>query len=754
MRHRLGPLPRSRRGIPASFGAFLATWLTVVLSLVLGCGGFADEPWNVLLVTFDTTRADHLGCYGHETIQTPSIDGLARDGVLFERAYASVPITAPSHTTILTGLYPMAHGMRDNGLFVLDDATVTLAERLRDAGYATGAAIGSFPLASQFGLNQGFDLYDDHFTLPYEDFRGERVVKKSRMFFDERPAELVNEPLLAWLDEHHDRAFFAWAHYFDPHLPVEPPPPYDQIYLADPYLGEIAYADEALGQLLAHLDALGVGDRTLVIVTADHGEGRGEHNELTHSTLAYDTTLHVPMVLRIPGVDGGLRVSQRVGTVDLVPTVLDLLGLAVPDGLHGRSMVPLIEGRGAKTAEFPRAQYAETLSPRLSHGLGELRVLYDRGYKYIFGPRPELYRPVDDPRELHDLVDREPEIARAMHQRLERFVQEHATDGGAAAVTMDDETRRRLEALGYLSSTGGTVEVIERLDGSGVSPKDRVADVNEMSTAKNELLNNRPRTALALAETLLRRAPDHVAYLQIQADAQMLLGQIDESIATLQRILELDPQGLPQQQLILQLIDSLYVAGRADEAVQILRGQQDARPTPLGQWYLASLHQALDEPEPAAAALERALELDPSFAPARVDRAIGAAQSGDLERAIREIERALTDRPYFAKAHFNRGVLHLQADEPDAALERFERAVVLHPRYAQARHAVVATALRTGDHERASAAALQLRQIAPGSAWAVDAQRLLAASGPDPATPEPGSVETGTSPTATSEASR
>ncbi|MCG8462304.1 MAG: sulfatase-like hydrolase/transferase, partial [Holophagales bacterium] len=626
--------PPNARGL----GRLLLAGLLPLPFLLLACDGLLRDPlgaggrdWNVLLVTFDTTRADHIGCYGNDRIRTPSLDGLAADGVLFERAYSSVPITAPSHATILTGLYPMGHGVRDNGIFVLDDATVTLAEILRDAGYGTAAAVGAFPLDEQFGLAQGFELFDDHFTLPYEDFRGQRVVQKSRLFFDERRAELVNEPILAWLDEHHHRPFFAWAHYFDPHLPVQPPAPYDQLYVSDPYLGEIAYADEALGQLLERLETLGVAERTVVVVTADHGEGRGEHNEHTHSTLAYDTTLHVPLLIRIPGTEGGLRVAPRVGTVDIVPTVLDLLGLEPPQPLHGRSLLPLIENGGERTADLPRAQYAETLSPRLSHGLGELRVLFDRGYKYIFGPRPELYRPIDDPGELHDLIDEQPEIARAMHTRLERFVQEHAIEGASRSVSMDDETRRRLEALGYISSSGGSVEVVEKLDASGVPPQDRVADVNEMSSAKNELLNERPQGALALAETLLRRAPDNVFYLQIRATAEMMLGRLDASIATLERILELDPHGLPKQYLILQLVEALYYSGRAEQALAILAGQQEAKPTALGQWYLASLHAALGNLEAHQIALDRALELDPTFAPARVDLAILSAKAGDLE---------------------------------------------------------------------------------------------------------------------------
>ena len=700
-----------------------------VVLLVASCG--ADSPTmpklNVLFVTFDTTRADHIGAYGNAAAQTDHIDSLAQEGVLFEWAYSSAPITAPSHTTMLTGLNPTAHGVRDNGLFVLDSSAVTLPEVLKGSGYATAASIASFPLSGRFGLNQGFDLYDDNFTAPYEDFRGSRVVQKTRMFFDERPAELVNEPLMAWLTENHDRPFFAWAHYFDPHLPLEPPPPYDQLFLSNPYLGEIAYADEMLGQLLDHLEKLGVADRTIVVVTADHGEGLGQHNETTHSTLLYDTTLHVPLVIKIPGKQLGLRVSERVGLVDLMPTLLELLDIDAAPPMHGASLVPLIEDDG-RFHDFPRPQYAETLSPRVSHGLGELRALFDDDYKYIFGPRPELYTPKSDPGELKNLIDEQPEVARRMRNTLEAVVGDQAVRGASQQVAMDDETRRRLASLGYISMPGDAAsgDTAERLDGSGVPPQDRVADVNEVSLAKNELLNNRPEGALALANALLRRAPDHVYYLQIRASAELMLGQTEASIETLERIVDLDPRGLPSQDVVLQLVEALYHDGQQSRALRVLNEQQKSTPTPLGQWYVASLSEALEDAEGQARALDFALELDPSFAPARVDRAIRlVANQRDYDSAMAELTRALADWPYYAKAHYNTAVTLIQLNDYEKALIHLRRAVELRPAYPRALHALVVVSARAGDTAVATQALLSLQRFAPESALAQDAALVL-----------------------------
>ncbi len=314
---------------------------------LIGCGN--DRPMNIVIVTFDTTRIDTIGCYGNQEASTPNLDALAERGVRFQNAFSSVPITLPAHTTLMTGLYPLKHGVRDNGIFKVREDVTTLAEILRDRGYRTGAAIGSFPLGKQFHLDQGFEFYDDGVTGEYEDFRGRRVLPRTGIFFDERDASAVNQAAFPWLEEYSGGPFFLWLHYFDPHQPLKPPAPYDQLFMADPYLGEVAFADEAFGAVINRLEALGVADRTIVVMASDHGEGRGEHGEETHSLLAYNSTLHVPLIISVPGGRKGLTISERVGLVDVVPTVLDLLAIERPGIFQGRSLVPELEGRRRKT---------------------------------------------------------------------------------------------------------------------------------------------------------------------------------------------------------------------------------------------------------------------------------------------------------------------------------------------------------------------------------------------------------------------
>ena len=322
---------------------------------------------NVVLFTFDTTRADFLGCYGREDATTPNLDHLAASGYRFAHAISSNPVTQPAHATILTGLYPMVHGVRDNLLFRLPEERQTLAERLQQHGYRTGAAIGGFPLTREFGTSQGFDYYDDDLTARRRDYRGRPAPWKANTYYEERPASHVNDAILPFLREANQQPFFLWLHYWDPHEPHIAPPPYGQLYAHDPYQGEISYADDQLGRLLGELEALGVADRTLVLMTSDHGEGRGEHGEATHAFLAHDSTLHVPLILYVPGRPGGQVIDQTVGTVDIVPTVLDLLGMDIPEELQGQSLVPLMDEDSDSAKGNPSDSFSNTratITPR------------------------------------------------------------------------------------------------------------------------------------------------------------------------------------------------------------------------------------------------------------------------------------------------------------------------------------------------------------------------------------------------------
>jgi arylsulfatase A-like enzyme len=336
----------------------------------------APSRLNVVFVTLDTLRADRLGCYGFQGISTPAIDGLARDGVLFEQATAAVPLTFPAHSSIFTGRIPPHHGVRDNGGFFLEDSETTLAERLQQAGYATGAFVAAWVLESRWGLSQGFDHYSDRFDLSQYKILSLGTVQK-------QGDEVMNDAL-AWLETVKQRKFFAWVHLYDPHAPYEPPEPYRSRYPGQPYLGEVAYTDHVVGRLVEWLNDSGLMGRTVVVVTGDHGESLAEHGESTHGYFIYDSTTHVPLVIRTPwGLKG--RSRTQVAQVDIMPTVLDLVGLAPQPGIDGHSLVRALFDPGADLAHVA---YSETYYPRYHFGWQHLSGLRDGKLQFIEAPKP------------------------------------------------------------------------------------------------------------------------------------------------------------------------------------------------------------------------------------------------------------------------------------------------------------------------------------------------------------------------------
>jgi arylsulfatase A-like enzyme len=696
------------------------------LSALIALAGCARAPrFNLLFVTFDTTRADHIGCYGHAAARTPTVDRLAREGVRFARAYTAVPITLPSHSTMFTGKYPPRTGVRDNGMFVLPAEQTTLAEVLKARGYATAAAIGGFPLLRKFGLDQGFDLYDDRLEVEYEDAQARRAVRKSRLYFDERRAGRVNEAVRDWLERNASRPFFLWVHYFDAHQPQEPPPPYDQLFANAPYDGEIAYADESLGGLIAHLERLGAYERTLVVFLSDHGEGLGEHRELTHSYLLYDTTLRVPLIVRLPGgVPGrGQVVEQRVGTVDVMPTILDLLGLPARNDLDGQSL------RGLFDRAYPRPRpaelYAETLSPRLSQGWSEMRAVILGDHKYVHGARPEMFDLGADPAELRNRVSEEPERAQHLRRGLEGFLKAHASRSVSATVEVDAETRERLEALGYLGAGGAQAgTIVEALHEGGTPPQDRVEDVSAMTRAKNLLLGGLPLDALQAIRRLLQLDPDNAYYLEIQAYAQAQLGLLDDALGSLKRIGGQGKRARFPEDLQVQIGYRLHGQGRRERGLQLIRESQERKPRAETSYLLSVLLRQDGQAEAGRQALKQALELDPQHAPALVDLGIQRAEEGDLDAASDLFLHALRVRPYYARAHYNYGTFQLQASEPEPALSSFERAIELDADYLPPYYAAAVLARELGRTDRSRELVERLKARAPDSPEAKRARSL------------------------------
>ncbi|MEE8523905.1 MAG: sulfatase-like hydrolase/transferase [Thermoanaerobaculia bacterium] len=667
-------------------------------ALLAACGG-QDDRLNVLLITLDTTRADHLGCYGHDAIETPAIDRLAAEGTLYERCYTPVPITLPSHLSILTGTYPVYHGVHENAGFYVAEELTTLAEILERRGYATAAFVGAYPLDSQTGLDHGFDLYDDNYPSSLEEGKHPGL----RGFFDERPAAEVARPAMAWIDQRNGEPFFLWTHFFDPHQPQIPPPPYRERYADALYDGEIASVDEAVGRILARLEERGLLDRTLIVLTADHGESLGDHGELTHALLLYSSTVRVPLIVRDPRQPSPRRVTVPVTTVDILPTILDRLGLEIPAAVQGR-LLPADDG-GAPRRQ--RAIFTETLYGALLHGWSPLERLTLGDWMLVHGPEPRLFQVADDPGELNDLADREP-------QRLEQMIgwlsrrKRQLSEGGVEAGkdSISPEKQARLAALGYLGS-GGKVEISELEIGAGLpDPHQAIAVFREMNEGKQ--LTEAGQAALAVAvlehakltdpgnpflamylamayqqlgdaealrrevDALLAAAPDHLGGHLLLAELLAGEGDTEGSVAALKRALELDPGN---QATHLVLAHRLEDAGADAEAAEIYSRLLELAPdSTLASNGFATLVYRQGRVDEAVELLERALEQQPFYAPAHLNLAVIHHDQGEIEDSERRVRRALELRPTYGPA-YELHALNLEVlGDVDGAREAWRRA--------------------------------------------------------------------------------
>jgi len=437
----------------------------------------------VVLVTIDTLRADHVGAYGAKQAHTATFDTVAAAGVRFENAIAPTPLTLPSHASLLTAWDPPGHGVRHNATYRLGDGIPTLAERLRAAGFATAAFVGAVVLDARYGLDRGFDVYDDQ-------MEGRR---SGQVGFVERPADQVADAALQWLEGAPDR-FFLWVHFYDPHAAYAPPPGFASAFVSRLYAGEIAFADAQLGRLLGEIDRRWPDGRTLVALTSDHGESLGEHGEETHSYSLYDATQRVPLVLRGPGLPAGRVVPALVRLVDVAPTLLAAAGADPLPDVDGRDLRPLIDGQ--ETAD--RVAYVETLATRLDYAWSPLLGLRDARFKYIRAPRPELYDLSADPSELHNVADTQPETAARLDALLaERLAAARGPEPAAGErVAIDPDQRRRLQSLGYVVSDANARRSVS-VDVSGPDPKDEIGTLVAVAAAQRDAADGRLDDALA-----------------------------------------------------------------------------------------------------------------------------------------------------------------------------------------------------------------------------------------------------------------
>lgn len=615
---------------------------------------------NVLLITIDTLRADHLGCYGARTVATPNLDRLAEESVRFEWVVSPAPLTLPTHASLLTSVYPTYHGVRDNSGFVLGQEQLTLAEVLRERGYRTGAFVGAFVLDARFGLDQGFDVYRSDFPLSGRETIAPGLIQKR--------AEEVAAAALEWLDRpgRFERPFFCWIHFYDPHAPYEPPEPFRSRYRGDLYSGEVAYVDQVLGDLFRELRARGWWDDTTVIVTSDHGESLGEHGEETHGFFVYEACQRVPLLWKTPDK----RVTPKtvgglVRLIDVAPTLLQELGIRVPAVFQGRGLWgSLRQGRVP-----PQVAYAETYYPRLQFGWSELRAFYRPPYKYIEAPQPELYDLSRDPEEKTNLYASHQALAGSLRAALFETIQRFSASSPPQAGAMDPETAAALASLGYVTVSAG---------------------LGSLDRSYLELPDPKEKLPIYQATT--------------ETYALMRTGRFEEALRVFSAILEKDPQA----SFVYHSMGMAYARlGRHEEAVRTYRRAVEAGQENGMLWFnlgTSLLHlQRWDEAE---AAFRKALALDPAHFRAKTNLASLLLNRRQFAEALRLCEEVLQVHPDYEVALFNAGVAAAGLGRLETAVAYLEKVLAVNPANRAARENLLRLYEATGD----SAKARQLRR--------------------------------------------
>jgi arylsulfatase A-like enzyme/Tfp pilus assembly protein PilF len=666
-----------------------------------------------------------LACYGNPRVKTPNIDRMAEEGVLFENATTVVPLTLPAHSSIFTGTFPMYHGVRDNGGYYLDPEQITLAESLKEQGYATGAFVAAFVLDSRWGLHQGFDRYFDDFDLAkYETVSLDSVQRRG----DEVLAEA-----LGWMDSAREGPFFSWIHLYDAHTPYEPPEPFLSQYGTAPfarYDGEVGYVDSLMGELMSWLEEKKLVDSTIVIFLGDHGEGLGQHRETSHGYFIYDATTHVPFILKAPSRRlRGRRVEAQVRVVDLMPTLLELVGAEIPAPVQGESLVDLATGG---TDDLGLVAYSESYYPRNHYGWSELKSLRDGALHYIAAPRPELFDLAEDPKQQNNLAPKRARTVRQFQDTLDQMLDRYSAEGveDQAPVTLDAETQAQLAALGYL---GGPSKIKIDPDKPLADPKDKIKLFNLIKRAGGDSSEGRLDEALAKIQSVLAedseileahsilgnlyvKKEERVKAIEAYQDALARdpefkpalfglasiyeeMGRLDDAAAGFRRILEIDPRDNGAYFRIAAIHARQKKFAEALEYLQQAVEVGSERP-PLHN-LMAECYIGLEQFDEAEKEVQLVLEMKPDLPGAHYNLALILEAKQDIQGAIDAYQRDLELAPKNFKTHFNVAKLYGQVGRPQKMVEHFEESIELNEDFAIGHLYLSKHYLDIGDLERA-----------------------------------------------------
>jgi arylsulfatase A-like enzyme/Tfp pilus assembly protein PilF len=651
---------------------------------------------NVLLVTIDTLRADHIGAYGAKNVETPTIDRLALNGVLFENAYSQVPLTLASHTSLLTGTFPFHNGVQDFTGQPLKPEVRSVAQALQAQGYDTAAIVSSYVLDRSWGLNRGFGLY-------YDVFKGSSFLENDPGLVERKAGPSVDEAL-QWVRKSRSKPFFLWLHLYDPHSGYDPPEPFRTRFADSLYDGEIAYADHELGRVIAYLKARGLYDRMLIVLASDHGESLGEHGEKEHGFFVYHSTLHVPLVVKPPLSSGILphHVQGPVPIMGIAPTILGILKLRDPIEQQFET-----ESLFASDLKDSTPVYSESFYSFSSFGWSPVRTINNRSYQFIEAPKPELYDLRNDPDENQNLVTDQPAVASVLHQQLTDLVLRYAPhDSPVDGAQLDASAVEKLRALGYMAyrSPVSAADLAAGLP----DPKDKILDFNTLLDG----VDAGKRGDIDRERALLAQVQEHNAGMYLVpfllGEAALKASDWKAAQESLERSLKLNPNF---DQAMTALARALHQQGKDDEALQWLEKTLQANPKNLRAWYQKGWISVTSDPDGAMLDFQKTLEIQPGFAMAHRDLGIILLQKGRFGEAATHLEQAATlglahprlynflgiaysrtgryrdavkvytkaldQEPNFAEAHLNLSYVYEKLNRPQAARAQYETACKL-----------------------------------------------------------------------------
>lgn len=653
-------------------------WYLLGAVLLIVLAGVAKDNWpagtsdrdsdaefkNVLVVTFDTTRADHIGAYGHREAVTPNLNRMAQEGALFERCITVAPITLPSHTSILTGLYPNRHGARNNGTHHVPEDITTMAEVLREEGFATGAVVSALVLDSRYGLDQGFDSYDDNLA---------NAEKAPLFMFRETKADETARRAIRWIKDRAGERWFMWVHFFDPHANYAAPEEFARL-CKEPYDGEIAFADAGLGTILETLRLRGELDNTLVVMTSDHGDSLGEHGESTHGMFVYEATTWVPLIMRHPGLVQGKRVAGTVSSVDIMPTCLDLLDVDVPRGIDGVSMAKVLLSKKGR-AERPPV-YQEAMNPYYNHGWSDLRAARDDSFRYIRAPRPELYDMFRDRRETRNLLPGAESSAEPYIDFLGDLLTSADRDSkGDDILSMDPEMREALAQLGYVWSEEEEMPA----EGETLSdPKDMVSMWERSQLAHGLVRAKQYAAAEVELRKVLAEEPQSVLSRSALASVLIQMERRPEALDILRETVLMKGARNATWLRLAGLERNMEIEGW-EARVETAKGLEPRDPMPWireGDWA-----QEDEKPDAALAAYRAAIELDERAAKAWIGIGNTEHRRGNEAEAEAALLKAIEYDPIAFEAWYNLGVVAEALERPQDAEKFYLKAKELEDKH-------------------------------------------------------------------------